>query len=120
MDGALEDGDTVAGLCVHAVPGHTEGSVFFRHEPTRTLLTGDMLLAARPPLTLVQGLTPPFAAFTSDLALAHASLRAFHAAGFDYDNLLSGHWSADSGRGARGGRQAHRGAPAPVDRRPAP
>ncbi|HQY64282.1 MAG: MBL fold metallo-hydrolase [Myxococcales bacterium] len=120
VDGALEDGDTVAGLCVHAVPGHTEGSVFFRHEPTRTLLTGDMLLAARPPLTLVQGLTPPFAAFTSDLALAHASLRAFHAAGFDYDNLLSGHGRPILGEAREAVARLIAGLPAPVDRRPAP
>ncbi len=91
VDGVLEDGDTLAGLCVHAVPGHTEGSVFFRHERTRSLLSGDMLLAARPPLTWAQGLCAPFAAFTQDLARAHASLRSFHAAGHEYDNLLSGH-----------------------------
>lgn len=101
VDRALEDGDTVAGLCVHSVPGHTDGSVFFRHERTRSLLSGDMLLAARPPLTIVQGLCLPYPAFTSDLALAHASLREFHARGFDYENLLAGH-----GRPIVGGARA--------------
>jgi len=61
----------------------------------------NMLLAARPPLTIVQGLCLPYPAFTSDLALAHASLREFHARGFDYENLLAGH-----GRPIVGGARA--------------
>ncbi len=101
VDRALEDGDTVAGLEVHWVPGHTEGSLFFRHPPTGSLFSGDMLLAARPPLTLRQGLAPPYSTYTVDLAQAFESLRAFHARAVPYENLLSGHGRPLLG-GARG------------------
>jgi glyoxylase-like metal-dependent hydrolase (beta-lactamase superfamily II) len=98
VDVALEDGATVAGLEVHAVPGHTEGSVFYRHEATETLLSGDTLLAAHPPLTLREGLAPPYPTFSVDLPEALASLRAFHDRGFAYRNLLSGHGPPIVGR----------------------
>jgi glyoxylase-like metal-dependent hydrolase (beta-lactamase superfamily II) len=91
VDRALEGGETVAGLEVHAVPGHTDGSVFYRHDATSSLLSGDALLAASPPLTLVQGMTLPYPAYAKDLGQAYASLRAFHDRGLRYDNLLAGH-----------------------------
>jgi len=91
VDHALEGGETVAGLEVHAVPGHTDGSVFYRHESTSSLLSGDMLLAAFPPLTIVQGMALPYPSYATDLRQAYASLRAFHRSGFRYDNLLAGH-----------------------------
>lgn len=91
VDHALEGGETVAGLEVHSVPGHTEGSVFYRHESTATLLSGDMLLAAFPPLTLVQGMALPYASYARDLSQAYESLRAFHRSGLRYENLLAGH-----------------------------
>lgn len=91
VDAALEDGDAVAGLEVHAVPGHTEGSVFYRHPATGSLLSGDTLLTAHPPLTLREGLAPPYPSYAVDLAQAHASLQAFHAKGLDYRHLLAGH-----------------------------
>lgn len=91
VDHVLDDGDAVAGLEVHWVPGHTEGSVFFRHEPSRSLFSGDTLLAAIPPLTLRRGLALPYPTFSRDVEQAYASLRAFHAKGVAYDNLLSGH-----------------------------
>jgi len=91
VDHALEGGDTVAGLEVHAVPGHTDGSVFYRHASSSSLLSGDMLLAAFPPLTFVQGMALPYPAYAKDLEQAHESLRAFHQSGFPYENLLAGH-----------------------------
>lgn len=91
VDRALEDGDTVAGLEVHWVPGHTAGSVFYRHATTRALLTGDTLLTAHPPLTLRRGLCMPYPSYAADLERAHVSLRAFHGRAFDYDHLLAGH-----------------------------
>ena len=101
VDRALEGGELVAGLEVHAVPGHTDGSVFYRHEGTATLLSGDMLLAAFPPLTLVQGMALPHPAYAKNLTQAYASLRSFHERGFHYDNLLAGH-----GRPILGGARA--------------
>ncbi len=91
VDRALDDGDAIAGLEVHWVPGHTEGSVFYRHATTRALLSGDTLLAAVPPLTIEQRLALPYPTFCVDLAQALASLRAFHRSGFDYAHLLAGH-----------------------------
>lgn len=91
VDGALEADQAVAGLEVHHVPGHTEGSVFYRHGATASLLTGDTLLTARPPLTIVQDIVPPYDAYTVDLRQAHASLQAFHAAGWHYEHVLAGH-----------------------------
>ncbi len=91
VDRALDDGDAVAGMEVHAVPGHTEGSVFFRHATTGCLLTGDTLLTARPPLTLVRDVVRAYDAFSLDVTQAHASLDAFHARGFAYDHVLAGH-----------------------------
>jgi len=101
IDHVLDGGETVAGLEVHAVPGHTDGSVFYRHDATASLLSGDTLLAAAPPLTLVQRMTLPYPAYATDLRQAYASLRAFHERGFRYDNLLAGH-----GRPIVGGARA--------------
>lgn len=91
VDRALDGGDTVASMEVHAVPGHTDGSVFFRHAATGCLLTGDTLLTARPPLTLVRDVVRAHDAFSSDVRRAYASLDAFHAAGWHYDHVLAGH-----------------------------
>lgn len=91
VDRALEEGDTVAGLEVHWVPGHTDGSVFYRHATTRALLSGDTLLTALPPLTIRRGLATPYPSYTTDMARAHESLRAFHDKDIRYDHLLAGH-----------------------------
>ncbi len=90
-DRALEDGDAVAGMEVHWTPGHTEGSVFYRHAPTGCLLSGDTLLMAHPPLTVRAGLAMPYPSYALDLAKARASLRAFHAKALGYEHLLAGH-----------------------------
>lgn len=100
VDRALEHGDTVAGLEVHWVPGHTEGSVFFLHEPTRALLSGDTLLAAHPPLTIKKGLAMPYPGYAVDLDQAFTSLYAFHDRAVRYEHLLAGHGPALVG-GAR-------------------
>lgn len=91
VDRALDEGDTLGGLEVHWVPGHTEGSVFYRHEGTRALLSGDTLLTAIPPLVLRAGLALPYPTFTRDMRQARDSIRAFHARAIDYDHLLPGH-----------------------------
>ena len=91
VDRALEEGESIAGLEVHHVPGHTEGSVFYRHQATRCLLTGDTLLTARPPLAFVRDVVRPYDAYSIDLKQAEGSLEAFHKAGFPYDHVLAGH-----------------------------
>ena len=91
VDRALEDGDTIGSLEVHHAPGHTAGSVLYRHAGTASLLSGDTLLAAIPPLTLRQGMSLPHPDFADDVDLAIRSLRRFHERGFAYENLLAGH-----------------------------
>lgn len=91
VDRALDDGDTVGSLEVHWTPGHTEGSVFYRHLQTGALLTGDTLLTAIPPLVVRTGLALPYPTFTRDMARAYESIRAFHARDVAYDHLLPGH-----------------------------
>ena len=91
VDRELEGGAVVAGLEVHHAPGHTAGSVLYRHAGTASLLSGDTLLAAVPPLTLTQGMCLPHPDYSDDRDAALAALRAFHAAGHAYRNLLSGH-----------------------------
>lgn len=91
VDRALDDGEVVAGMEVHHVPGHTEGSVLYRHAPSGSLLTGDTLLTARPPLTLVADVLRAHDAYSLDTAQSHRAWEAFHASGIPYENLLSGH-----------------------------
>jgi glyoxylase-like metal-dependent hydrolase (beta-lactamase superfamily II) len=90
-DHELDDGESVGSLEVHHVPGHTEGSVFYRHGGTSALLSGDTLLTAVPPLVIRKGLSLPYITFSTDLPLAIESLRAFHRSGVDYEHLLPGH-----------------------------
>ncbi len=91
VDEALEGGAQVAGLEVHSLPGHTDGSVFYRHKATGALLTGDTLLTAMPPLTLFRAVVPAYDAFSRDTQRAHESLRQFHREGWAYDHVLAGH-----------------------------
>lgn len=91
VDRALEEGDAVAGLEVHWVPGHTEGSVFYRHDATRALVSGDSLLTAIPPLVLQRGIALAYPTFSVDVARAVSAVRDFHARGHAYDHLLPGH-----------------------------
>lgn len=98
VDRALEAGDVVGGLEVHHAPGHTEGSVLYRHAATRSLLSGDTLLAAVPPLTLAQRMSLPHPDFADDRDRALASLRRFHSEGHAYEHLLAGHGRPILGR----------------------
>lgn len=91
VDRALRDGDTVSSLEVHHAPGHTLGSSLFRHASTRSLFSGDALLAAVPPLTLAQRMCLPYPDFSTSYEQALESLRRFFASEWTFDNLLSGH-----------------------------
>lgn len=91
IDRALDDGDRVGSLEVHHAPGHTPGSVLYRHASTSSLLSGDALLAAVPPLTIRQGMCLPHPDFADDIDGALDSLRRLHTRGVEYENLLSGH-----------------------------
>lgn len=90
-DRALNDGEAIGSLEVHHTPGHTEGSVFYRHARTKALMTGDMLLTAVPPLVMRKGMSFAYVTFSSDLDLARESVRAFHRSDLAYEHLLPGH-----------------------------
>jgi glyoxylase-like metal-dependent hydrolase (beta-lactamase superfamily II) len=89
-DHTVEDGDEVAGLEVHWMPGHTEGSVFYR-SASGVLFTGDTLLTAIPPLTARRGLSLPYPSFASNHAQSLASIAAFHERNIPYETVLPGH-----------------------------
>lgn len=91
VDRALEHGESIASLEVHWIPGHTEGSVFFRHAKTGCLLTGDTLLTPRSPLHLVMDVVPPYPAYSMDLRQAWDAIDRFHQQGFAYEHVLAGH-----------------------------
>lgn len=96
----LEDGDLVAGLRVHWIPGHTAGSVFLHHEPSATLFSGDALLNALPPFTLVTRLCLPSCDFSDDYDRALASLERFAAKGLEVRTVYCGHgpvWRGELG-----------------------
>lgn len=97
VDVALEEGDSVGGLDVHGVPGHTDGSVFFLHAETGALFTGDALLTAVP-MIKPPGLSLPYVTFSASVAEAHASVARFHARDIAYDALLTGHGDPLVGR----------------------
>jgi len=83
------------------MPGHTPGSVFYRHGPTGALFSGDTIVTAIPPLTIREGLSLPYSSYTDDMALALTSLAGFHVRGVPYEHLLPGHGPPLVG-GARG------------------
>ncbi len=98
VDRALEGGETIGSLEVHHAPGHTRGSLLFRHAGTRSLLSGDALLAAVPPLTITQRMCLPHPDYTVSLSDALASLRGFLATELPFENLLAGHGRPILGR----------------------
>jgi glyoxylase-like metal-dependent hydrolase (beta-lactamase superfamily II) len=98
VDGVLEEGQSIASLEVHWVPGHTEGSVFFRHAATGCLLTGDTLLTPRPPLHLLFDVVPPYPAYSIDLRQAWEAIDRFHQQGHPYEHVLAGHGAPLIGR----------------------
>ncbi|HEY3449946.1 MAG TPA: MBL fold metallo-hydrolase [Myxococcales bacterium] len=90
----LEEGQVIAGLEVFFVPGHTEGSVFFRHPASGALVSGDTILNAIPPMAQREGLALPHPTFSTDWSRACASLAAFQRRGIPYRHVLSGHGPA--------------------------
>lgn len=91
VDRALQGGEQLGSLEVHHAPGHTRGSVLFRHAATESLLSGDALLAAVPPWTIEQRMCLPHPDYAASYSDAIDSLRTFCAAGHRFAHLLSGH-----------------------------
>lgn len=79
----LNDGDTIAGMKVIHIPGHTPGSIALLDEKRHVLFSGDTL---RYRDGQVEG--PPDK-FTPDPALARRSIEKLKQ--FDFDVMLAGH-----------------------------
>jgi len=87
----LEEGDTVAGLEVISMPGHTLGSVFLYHRQSATLFTGDMLLNAVPPYVAKTALSLPYPHFSDNYPLAIESLRRYLSLDLPVRRICPGH-----------------------------
>lgn len=70
-------GEWKFGFHVIPVPGHTEGSVMLYHEPTRTLFSGDAILAGPPPLRSVEKLMLALPGFSLDADQCHSHIHQF-------------------------------------------
>lgn len=73
------------------VPGHTEGSSMLYHAPTRTLFSGDVLLAGIAPLRSLVRLGLAVDAFSLDVERCRAAARAWLAACPPVEALCAGH-----------------------------
>jgi hydroxyacylglutathione hydrolase len=83
IDLLLNDGDTVAGMKVVHVPGHTLGSIALLDPARRVLFSGDAL-------TFRDGkVTPPPRGFTADAELARQSIAKIGS--LEFDTMLGGH-----------------------------
>lgn len=79
------------GFEVAHVPGHTDGSVMLWHEPTRTLFSGDAIVAGPPPLRFIEKFRLAVPGFSADAAACHAHVRSFLERLPPTDALCSGH-----------------------------
>ena len=79
----VEDGQTVAGLEVVHLPGHTPGQVGFLHLKDRALICGDAVMNRNARLSL------PFALATPDPAQARESVRKM--CDLEFDHLFASH-----------------------------
>jgi glyoxylase-like metal-dependent hydrolase (beta-lactamase superfamily II) len=65
------------GFRVFPTPGHTDGTVMLYHEPTRTLFSGDAIIANCAPPEVWQTLRLADGAFTGDTEGCHGATRKF-------------------------------------------
>jgi len=91
VDEALGIGPWKDGLHVLPAFGHTEGSVMFYHAPSRTLFSGDAILAGLSPIRRLGRLSLAEPAFSIDAAECHRHVRRFLDDPPAIDFLCSGH-----------------------------
>jgi glyoxylase-like metal-dependent hydrolase (beta-lactamase superfamily II) len=89
VDRPVEDGDDLGDWRVVHVPGHTPGSVCFYNPAQKIVITGDALNHRPWRRRGRQHLGAPPAAFTPDMAQAHASIRKI--AALDFEVCCFGH-----------------------------
>jgi glyoxylase-like metal-dependent hydrolase (beta-lactamase superfamily II) len=81
------------GFEVVHVPGHTDGSVMLWHGPTRSLFSGDAIIAG-PPLRWFEKFRLAVPDYSADAAACHAHVRSFLERLPPTDALCSGHGPA--------------------------
>jgi glyoxylase-like metal-dependent hydrolase (beta-lactamase superfamily II) len=67
IDDVFAEGPWNWGFHIFPVPGHTEGSAMLWHEPTRTLFSGDAIIAGLPPQRWIEGMYLAVPAFSLDV-----------------------------------------------------
>ena len=83
VDLLLNEGDTIAGMKVVHVPGHTPGSIALLDPVRKVLFSGDAL-------TFRHGeVTPPPRGFTADAEIAMQSISEMSS--LEFDTMLGGH-----------------------------
>ena len=85
----LEEGETVGGLEVIHVPGHTPGMIALHHRADRAIICGDAFM------NLSGKLAEPLPISTPDPVAARRSMHKI--ATLDYDTLLPSHDSSEQG-----------------------
>ncbi len=91
IDDVWDDGPWRFGLRAIAVPGHTEGSSMLHHEGSRTLFSGDAILAGPPVTRSVERLRLADPGFSLDAARCHDEVRRYVRDLPATDALCSGH-----------------------------
>ncbi len=91
VDEAISEGPWRYGFRFLPAFGHTEGSVFIYHEPTRTLFTGDAVLTGAPPFRSKEQLGLAVPAFSLDVEACHTRALAVLSSPLPVEHLASGH-----------------------------
>lgn len=94
VDETYEEGVWKWGFSVVPTPGHTEGSVMLYHEPTKTLFSGDNILAGLPPLRFIEHLSLAAPGFSQDTKLCNSHVGRFLKDLPKTQTLCSGHGPA--------------------------
>lgn len=94
VDEVFSQGSWKDGFEVTPVPGHTEGSTILYHGPTKTLFSGDTILAGPPPLRSIEWLRLAVPGFSLDAPACHVNVRRFLEKLPPTRTLCSGHGPA--------------------------
>jgi glyoxylase-like metal-dependent hydrolase (beta-lactamase superfamily II) len=94
IDDVFTEGEWRFGLHIFPVPGHTEGSALLYHQPSKTLFTGDSILAGLPVQRLWIRLYFASTTFSDDAERAQREVEAVLRSLPSTEILCSGHGPA--------------------------
>jgi glyoxylase-like metal-dependent hydrolase (beta-lactamase superfamily II) len=87
----LQRGESIDGMVVIHLPGHTPGHIGFLHSADQAMICGDAIMNHR------GRITPPMRIMTADIKLAQASIQRLSE--LDYIHLLPSHGAPILGNG---------------------